>query len=103
VLTINQASDSTYGGSVSDGAGRSIAVNKGGGGVLTLTGANTFTSRLTISNGTVIAAGAGNNVPIVSNITLGDGSDVVWLIAGAQTQQFGAGTVLTFSNGAKNA
>jgi fibronectin-binding autotransporter adhesin len=102
-LTINQAVDSIYGGTITNGAGRTVSVTKAGAGSLTLTGANTFTGPLAITNGTVIAAGAGNNVPIVSNVTIGDGSETVWLIAGAPGQQFGAGTVLTFSNGAKNA
>lgn len=101
-LTINQGSDTTYSGTIANGPSRAVAVTKAGTGVLTLTGNNTFTGLLTINQGAVIAAGDGASVPIASNVTLGDGTNNVFLIAGAASQQFGPGTVITFNNGARD-
>ena len=58
---------------------------------------------MNITGGAIIAAGANGNKPIISNITLGNGTNTVFLIAGDASQQFGAGTVLTFNNGLKDA
>ncbi len=102
-LTINQAETTTFAGTILDGATRTVAVTKSGLGALTLTGNNTFTGPLKITGGAIIAAGSGGDVPIISNVTFGDGSDEVFLIAGVLDQQFGAGTVITFDNGARNA
>ncbi len=105
-LTINQATATTYGGTINNGAGRTIAVRKSGAGTLTLTANNTFSQPLTITNGAVIAAGTAGDFPVTtSNVTLGDGSNAVWLIAGGGVtdQQFGAGTVINFTNAAKDA
>ena len=105
VLTVNQATDSTYGGSISNGVSRTIAINKLGSGTLKLGGSDTFSGPLAITNGAVIAAGTAGNVPVLANVTLGDGSNNVWLIAGGgvSDQQFGVGTVVSFTNAAKNA
>jgi autotransporter-associated beta strand protein len=101
-LTVNLATDSTFGGTINNGAGRTLAVTKSGAATLTLKGGNTFTGPLNITNGAVIAAGD-VDVPIVSNVNLGDGSNDVWLIAGAFGNQFGASTEINFTNAAKNA
>lgn len=101
-LTVNQATDATFRGNITQTT-RVIAVTKTGAGALTLTGNNSFTSPLTILNGAIIAAGTGGNVPVVSNVTLGDGNNPVFLIAGATGSQFGPNTAVTFSNGAKDA
>ncbi|RYD76830.1 MAG: hypothetical protein EOP84_16380, partial [Verrucomicrobiaceae bacterium] len=102
-LTVNQSGTSTYAGNISNGAGRSLALTKTGTGTLILSGNNNFTGPLTLTGGSIIAAGEGDNIPIVSNVILGDGTDQVILTAGAAGQQFGAGTVLNFNNGGKDA
>jgi fibronectin-binding autotransporter adhesin len=102
-LTVNQAVDGVFGGSIGNGTTRSVALTKGGPAILTLSGNNTFTGALTITNGTIIAAGEGVNLPIPGNVVLGDGTNEVWLIAGAAGQQFGANSVLNFTNAARNA
>ncbi|MHA3772596.1 beta strand repeat-containing protein [Verrucomicrobiota bacterium sgz303538] len=102
-ITVDQTSTTTFAGTITDGAGRAIALTKSGTGTLTLTGANTFTGAVNIKNGAIIAAGEGGNIPIVSNITLGDGTNSVFLNVGASGQQFGAGTVVNFNNDGKNA
>jgi fibronectin-binding autotransporter adhesin len=71
---------------------------KEGGGLLVLSGANTFNAALTINNGTVrptVAAGLGAGGPIlVSNVAPASGTDINILeLAGGFT--FGAGRTLT--------
>ena len=102
VLTINQGSDSAFAGTIANGATRTVGVTKAGAGTLTLSGNNSFTGPLTITQGAVIAAGDGANIPVAANVTLGDGSNTVFLIAGAAGQQFATGTVVRFNNGAKD-
>jgi fibronectin-binding autotransporter adhesin len=101
-LTLDQAADNAFSGSITQST-RTIALTKSGVGTLTLSGNNSFTGGLAITNGAVIAAGTGGNVPIVSNVTLGDGSNSVLLIAGAIDSQFGPNTSVTFNNGSKDA
>jgi fibronectin-binding autotransporter adhesin len=102
-LVVNQGADGTFAGSIRNGTARTVSLTKGGAAILTLTGNNTFAGPLTITNGTIIAAGDGTNVPIPGNVTLGDGTNEVWLIAGAPGPQFGASSVLNFNNAARNA
>lgn len=104
-LTFDSANSSTFGGVIANGAARSIAVGKGGSGALTLTGNNTFTGGLTITRGAVIAAGPLGSTPIPGNVTLGNGTSSVFLIAGLaeNPNQFGANTVVTFANGGLDA
>jgi fibronectin-binding autotransporter adhesin len=102
LIRLNQLGTTTYAGTITNGAVRNIALTKAGAGTLTLIGANTFKGPLTITDGTVIAAAA-SGPAIVSNVTLGDGSNAVMLTAGATSQQFGPETVVTFANGSRNA
>lgn len=56
-LTVNNASDFTYSGRLG-GAGsgeNNLAITKAGGGILTLTGANTYTGVTTVNSGTLLA------------------------------------------------
>jgi autotransporter-associated beta strand protein len=99
---LDLATDSTFSGSITQST-RTIALAKSGPGALTLSGNNSFNGGLAITNGAVIAAGTAGNVPIVSNVTLGDGSSAVFLIAGAPNSQFGPNTSVTFNNGSKDA
>ncbi len=102
-FTINQTVTSAFGGIFADGAARPLAVVKSGAGAISLTGANTFTGDLTISNGTITAA-SGFGPAIPGHVTFGTGGGVdIWLISGAATQQYGANTVITFANGPSNA
>lgn len=101
-LTVDLAGDSIFSGTIVQST-RTIALAKTGPSALTLTGNNSFTGGLAITNGAIIAAGTGGNVPIVSNVTLGDGSSPVHLIAGAPDSQFGPNTAVTFNNGSKDA
>ncbi|HET6409573.1 MAG TPA: autotransporter-associated beta strand repeat-containing protein [Chthoniobacteraceae bacterium] len=101
-LAVEAATDSLFSGSIVQST-RTIALAKSGPGALTVSGNNSFTGGLAITNGAIIAAGAGGNVPIVSNVTLGDGSSAVHLIAGASESQFGPNTSVTFNNGSKDA
>ena len=103
LLTVNQSAATNYGGTIGNGAGRTVAVTKAGTGTLTLSGNNTFTGPLTIRAGAVIAAASAGGPSIVSNITLGDGSSPVFLIAGSLEQQFGPSTVLKYDSGSVNA
>ncbi|MHA3770475.1 autotransporter-associated beta strand repeat-containing protein [Verrucomicrobiota bacterium sgz303538] len=104
-LTYDSTNASTYGGVIANGAARSVALSKSGTGALTLTGNNTFTGGVTITGGAVIAAGPVGNTPIPGNVTLGNGTSSVFLIAGlaANPNQFGANTVVTFANGGLDA
>jgi autotransporter-associated beta strand protein len=101
-LTLDQAVDGAFSGSITQST-RTIALAKIGSGALTLTGNNTFNGGLRITNGAIIAAGTSGNEPIRSNVTLGDGSSAVFLIAGAPGQQFGPTTSVTFTNESKDA
>lgn len=101
-LAVNLPTDSTFSGSIIESS-RTIALSKTGPGALTLSGNNSFNGGLSITTGAVIAAGTPGNVPIVSNVALGDGSSAVFLIAGAPDAQFGPNTSVTFNNGSKDA
>ena len=59
-LTINQATNATYGLSINNGLTRSIKVVKGGAGTLTITGSNTFSAGLILNSGTIQMGAAGN-------------------------------------------
>ncbi len=102
VLTVNQAANATFGGVITDGAARTVSFVKKGAGTLTLGGANTFSGGFKLVAGSINLASSG--IPIPGNITMGDGTGgAIWLISGAPTQQFGANTVVTFSNAGTDA
>ena len=102
-LIIDQVNPSTFGGSIADGLARAVSVIKRGAATLRLTGNNSFTGGLTITNGALIAAGPAGSIPLPANVTLGDGTNQVFLIIEASDPQFAPGSVLTFSNGTQNA
>ena len=104
-FTVDDVDSSTFGGTIADGVARVVSLVKRGVAALTLAGNNTFTGPLTITNGALITAGPLGNTPIPGNVTLGDGTNPVFLIAGLpeNQNQFGAGSVLTFNNATLNA
>ena len=71
-LTVNQAGNSTYSGTLKDSSGsRFLALTKTGAGSLTLSGANNLSGGVTISNGTLALAASGS----FSNSTVTVGSN----------------------------
>ena len=57
-LTVNQATNTTYSGVITNGATRVLALVKSGSGLLTLSATNTYTGATAISNGTLAVNGA---------------------------------------------
>ena len=57
-LTVNQATNTTYSGVITNGATRVLALVKKGSGLLTLSGTNTYTGATAVSNGTLAVSGA---------------------------------------------
>jgi fibronectin-binding autotransporter adhesin len=55
VLTVNQSANTTFGGTISDGATRKLTVTKASTGSFTLSGANTYTGGTTFQQGTLVA------------------------------------------------
>jgi fibronectin-binding autotransporter adhesin len=104
-VTIDAAIPSTYGGVIANGSTRNVAVVKSGPSTLTLSGNNTYKGPITIKNGALMVAGPLGSTPIPGNITIGDGTNVVYLTGAApeNPNQFAASTVLTFNNGTLNA
>ena len=69
-LTVNQAANTTFGGTIQNGTQRLVALVKNGSGGLTLSGSNTYAGNTTISGGTVTVANAlalENSTVLVSN------------------------------------
>ena len=80
-LTINQSTDTTYGGLLGAiAANRPLAINKTGSGTLTLTNTNTYRGNTTVDGGTLTIADGGG-------ITFVPGADTV------TTQALGTGTL----------
>jgi len=102
-LTLSQIDTTTFGGAITNGTNRILAINKTGIGTVTLSGNNTFSGPLAINSGAVIAA-ATNGTPALSTaVSLGNSTTDVYLIAGSATPQFGPNTVVNFTNAGKNA
>jgi len=57
-LTVNQSTNTTYSGVITNGANRVLALVKKGSGLLALSGTNTYTGATAISNGTLAVSGA---------------------------------------------
>jgi autotransporter-associated beta strand protein len=57
-LTVNQSTNTTYSGVITNGANRVLALVKSGSGLLTLSATNTYTGATTVSNGTLAVNGA---------------------------------------------
>ncbi len=73
-LTVNNASANTFAGVMQNGAAGTLAVTKGAAGVLTLSGASTYTGATTVSAGTLNVTGSlasGSAVGVSSGGTLG--------------------------------
>lgn len=82
-LTINNAADSTFSGSLLDYGTAILALSKTGTGTLTLTGTNTYTGGTTISQGVVWLGDTTTNGSLSGNIV--NNSLLVFLNATAQT------------------
>ncbi len=91
-LTIDQSTNTSYAGTISDGgAGGSLV--KQGTGTLTLSGANSYTGGTTVSAGT-LSVSADNNLGATSGgLTLGNGSTL------ATTGSFSSSRAITLSGG----
>ncbi|MBN8460323.1 MAG: autotransporter-associated beta strand repeat-containing protein [Verrucomicrobia bacterium] len=72
-LTVNQASATTYAGTLATTAGNNLAFTKAGSGILTLSGNNTYTGATTVSAGTLLVSGAlgSTAVSVAANATVG--------------------------------
>ncbi len=87
-LTVNSAANTTYAGTIQDGAAGTLALIKGGAGALSLGGVNTFTGATTINGGVLAVNGTnsgGGLVTVASSGTLGG----VGSITGAVTVSSG--------------
>jgi fibronectin-binding autotransporter adhesin len=102
VLTADISANQIFGGSIVNGATRTLALTKSGLGALSLAAANSYTGITTITNGALLPANP-TGVSVPGNVVLGDGTNMVFLIAGAGAQQFAQSSVLTFANGTQNA
>jgi autotransporter-associated beta strand protein len=71
-LTINNGSNVSYGGIISDGSG-AMSLVKNGNGTQTLTGANTFTGATIVNAGT-LTLGAGGSLSSSSTLQMGGGT-----------------------------
>ena len=72
-LTVNQATNTTFGGQIIDGATNLVALSLTGSGRLTLTGTDSYTGGTTVSGGALIVANAGG-LANGSSLTVGDAS-----------------------------
>jgi autotransporter-associated beta strand protein len=72
-LTVgSDGANSTYAGTLTNGSTGALALTKTGAGILTLSGANTYTGDTTVGNGT-LQVGTSGSVPSGSNIVLNGG------------------------------
>jgi len=93
-LTVNQSTNTTYSGVITNGASRVLALVKKGSGTLTLAGTNTYTGATAVSNGTLAVSGAlsSSAVTVCTGAAFAAGSTG---IVGRAT----LGGTLTFENG----
>jgi len=89
-LTVNQAIDTTYAGTIQNGATRIVALTKSGVGSLTLSGANSYTGANAINVGTLLATNT-------TGSALGTGA--VTVAAGAALGGSGSVSGITTVNG----
>ena len=86
VRTITIGSDNTspaaYNGIISNGTATSVAITKSGTGIITLSGANTYTGPTTINGGTLKAGIATQAFGVTSAVTLANTAGVVLDITG---------------------
>lgn len=105
-LTINQSTDTSFGGVIGIGAAAG-GITKAGTGSLTLTGANAFTGATTVSGGTLIVDGSlasGSAVSVSSGAAIGGDGTIggdLFLAAGAEflfseTETLTVGGTLSF-------
>jgi autotransporter-associated beta strand protein len=93
-LTVNQSTNTTYSGVITNGASRVLALVKSGSGLLTLVGTNTYTGATAVSNGTLAVSGALSS----SGVTVCTGAAFAAGTTGVVGRATLAGT-LTFENG----
>jgi fibronectin-binding autotransporter adhesin len=77
VFNVYNGADNTFAGVLRDGTAGTLAFRKGGGGRLTLTGANTYTGATTVLSGTLRVTGslaAGTPVTVLGGVLDGNGT-----------------------------
>lgn len=86
-LTVNQAIDTAYAGTIQNGATRIVALTKTGVGTLTLSGASTFTGPTAINVGTLLASNTTGSALGTGNVTVAAGATLsgTGSVAGAIT------------------
>lgn len=73
-LTVGDNDQSgTFGGVINDGSSSTMALTKIGGGILTLTGANTYTGDTTVNGGTLAVSGSGS-IASSANVSVNNGA-----------------------------
>ncbi|MDD4017403.1 MAG: autotransporter-associated beta strand repeat-containing protein [Kiritimatiellae bacterium] len=95
-LTVNQAIDTVFAGTISNGASRVIALVKSGAGSLTLSGVNTYTGATTVAGGTL---GVGTSLASPS-VTVASGSGLSVSATGVVSSASLTGT-LTFQDSSR--
>src|SRR5207247_186242 len=91
-LTVNNATANTYAGVLRNGSTRLLALTKGAGGTLTLTGANTYTGGTTISSGT-LQVGNGGSTGSLGSGSIVDNASLVYNLNSSATMALPSGGV----------
>ncbi len=93
LLTVNNATDSSFAGALNDGAAGILALTKGGAGTLSLNGANNYTGATIIGAGTLMinSAAATASVEVNSGSTLGGIGTITGSVSVASTSRLSPG------------
>ncbi|OYV03042.1 MAG: hypothetical protein CFE26_21550, partial [Verrucomicrobiales bacterium VVV1] len=93
LLTVNNATDSTFAGALNDGAAGILALTKGGAGTLSLNGANNYTGATIIGAGTlkINSTAATASVAVNSGSTLGGIGTITGSVSVASTSRLAPG------------
>ena len=96
-LTVNNAIDRTYDGTLQDGGAGTLALTKSGAATLTLSGTNTYTGLTTVNGGTLLLDMTGTGaLSATSGLTLGGGNFIIkGAPSGDTAQTLGALTLTT--------
>ncbi|MEK0436301.1 MAG: Heme/hemopexin-binding protein, partial [Pseudomonadota bacterium] len=97
-LTINQASDATFAGTIKDNTSGSVV--KTGSGTLTLTGTNTYQGSTTVSAGTLSLSGTNNaitssiamSIASGANLNINGTTQTIGTLSGSGNINFGSGS-----------